>query len=49
MTWPKNQKLQRAKNQTKREYPSEQNAEHMRQMRQSFPEIAKSDCFEKNS
>lgn len=32
----------------KKEYPSEQNAEHMRQMRQSFPEIAKSDCFEKN-
>lgn len=40
---PKGQKP----NQNK-EHPSEQKAEHMREMRQSFPEIAKSDCFEKN-
>lgn len=40
---PKGQKP----NQNK-EHPSEQKAEHMREMRQSFPETAKSDCFEKN-
>lgn len=39
---PKGQKP----NQNK-EHPSERKAEHMREMRQSFPKIAKSNCFEK--
>ena len=40
---PKGQKP----NQNK-EHPSEKKAEHIREMRQSFPETAKSDCCEKN-
>ena len=40
---PKGQKP----NQNK-EHPSEQKAEHMREVRQSFPETAKSYCCEKN-